>query len=128
MSVYSSNPKFRSLGIVLVLVVVLVLGASTFCAGKDYRLSCNYFVPLVWLSNIRILEDEDDDEHEHDSSTSEFRFNGKAALSGDMALRIEKAFGVKMDMLMRKQSPAALGQRLSPDARVGAIGTFAVLT
>jgi hypothetical protein len=52
------------LGIVLVLVVVLVLGASTFCAGKDYRLSCNYFVPLVWLSNIRILEDEDDDEHE----------------------------------------------------------------
>ena len=30
--------------------------------------------------------------------------NGKAALSGDMALRIEKAFGVKMETLMRMQS------------------------
>jgi addiction module HigA family antidote len=30
--------------------------------------------------------------------------NGKAALSGEMALRIEKAFGVKMDTLMRMQS------------------------
>ena len=30
--------------------------------------------------------------------------NGKAYLSGDMALRIEKAFGVKMDTLMRMQS------------------------
>src|SRR5205085_1124664 len=30
--------------------------------------------------------------------------NGNAALSGDMALRIEKAFGVKMDTLMRMQS------------------------
>src|SRR5437588_4542635 len=29
---------------------------------------------------------------------------GKADLSGDMALRIEKAFGVKMDTLMRMQS------------------------
>jgi addiction module HigA family antidote len=29
--------------------------------------------------------------------------NGKAGLSGDMALRIEKAFGVKMDTLMRMQ-------------------------
>jgi hypothetical protein len=66
--------QIPSLGIVLVLVVVLVLGASTFCAGKDYRLSWNYFVPLVWLSNLRILEDEDDDEHDEDSSTSEFRF------------------------------------------------------
>jgi antitoxin HigA-1 len=28
--------------------------------------------------------------------------NGKADLSGDMALRLEKAFGVKMDTLMRK--------------------------
>src|ERR1017187_8904930 len=27
--------------------------------------------------------------------------NGKDGLSGDMALRIEKAFGVKMDTLMR---------------------------
>jgi addiction module HigA family antidote len=30
--------------------------------------------------------------------------NGKGSLSGDMALRIEKAFGVKMDTLMRMQS------------------------
>lgn len=30
--------------------------------------------------------------------------NGKASLSGDMALRIEKAFGVKMDTLMRMQA------------------------
>src|SRR5271165_5491471 len=30
--------------------------------------------------------------------------NAKADLSGDMALRIEKAFGVKMDTLMRMQS------------------------
>jgi addiction module HigA family antidote len=30
--------------------------------------------------------------------------NGKAALSAEMALRIEKAFGVRMDTLMRMQS------------------------
>ena len=30
--------------------------------------------------------------------------SGKAGLSGDMALRIEKAFGVKMDTLMRMQA------------------------
>ncbi len=30
--------------------------------------------------------------------------NGKADLTGDMALRIEKAFGVKMDTLMKMQS------------------------
>src|SRR5476649_1638234 len=30
--------------------------------------------------------------------------NGKADLSGEMALRIEKALGVKMDTLMRRQS------------------------
>jgi addiction module HigA family antidote len=30
--------------------------------------------------------------------------NGKTDLSGDMALRIEKAFGVKMDTLMRMQA------------------------
>ena len=30
--------------------------------------------------------------------------NGKADLSGDMALRIEQAFGVQMDTLMRMQS------------------------
>ena len=30
--------------------------------------------------------------------------NGKANLSGEMALRLEKAFGVKMDTLMRMQA------------------------
>jgi addiction module HigA family antidote len=30
--------------------------------------------------------------------------NGRADLSGEMALRIEKAFGVRMDTLMRMQS------------------------
>ena len=33
--------------------------------------------------------------------------NGKTGLSGDRALRIERAFGVKMDALMR---PPAVGQ------------------
>jgi antitoxin HigA-1 len=32
------------------------------------------------------------------------RLNWKERLSGEMALRIEKAFGVKMDTLMRMQS------------------------
>ena len=36
--------------------------------------------------------------------------NGKAALSGDMALRIEKAFGVKVDTLMRMQSAYEIAQ------------------
>jgi addiction module HigA family antidote len=36
--------------------------------------------------------------------------NGKAGLSGDMALRIERAFGVKMDTLMRMQSAYEIAQ------------------
>jgi hypothetical protein len=60
------------LGIVLVLVVVLVLGALAFCAGKDPHLCC-IFCHVSPIVNIRILEDEDDDEYEDDSSTSEFR-------------------------------------------------------
>jgi antitoxin HigA-1 len=36
--------------------------------------------------------------------------NGKASLSGEMALRIEKAFGVKMDTLMRMQSAYDIAQ------------------
>ncbi len=36
--------------------------------------------------------------------------NGKAALSADMALRIEKAFGVRMDTLMRMQSSYDIAQ------------------
>src|SRR5665213_770531 len=37
-------------------------------------------------------------------STLSSLLNGKADLSGDMALPIEKAFGVKMDTVMRMQS------------------------
>jgi antitoxin HigA-1 len=36
--------------------------------------------------------------------------NGKAGLSGNMALRLEKAFGVKMDTLMRMQSAYDIAQ------------------
>jgi addiction module HigA family antidote len=36
--------------------------------------------------------------------------NAKADLSGDMALRLEKAFGVKMDTLMRMQSSYDIAQ------------------
>jgi addiction module HigA family antidote len=36
--------------------------------------------------------------------------NGKAGLSGELALRIEKAFGVKMDTLMRMQSAHEIAQ------------------
>lgn len=36
--------------------------------------------------------------------------NGKADLSGEMALRLEKAFGVKMDTLMRMQNAYDIAQ------------------
>ncbi len=36
--------------------------------------------------------------------------NSKADLSGDMALRVEKAFGVKMDTLMRMQANYDIAQ------------------
>jgi len=36
--------------------------------------------------------------------------NAKAGLSGDMALRIEKAFGVRMDTLMRMQASYDIAQ------------------
>ena len=36
--------------------------------------------------------------------------NGKAGLSGEMALRFEKAFGVRMDTLMRMQSAYDIAQ------------------
>lgn len=36
--------------------------------------------------------------------------NGKADLSGEMALRIEKAFGVKMDTLVRMQASYDIAQ------------------
>ena len=46
--------------------------------------------------------------------------NGRASLSGEMALRIEKAFGPKMDTLMRMQAAhdIALARRLYGKIRV----------
>ena len=41
--------------------------------------------------------------------------NGKAGLSGEMALRIEKTFGVRMDTLMRMQS----AYEIAADAEAG---------
>ncbi|HEY1264919.1 MAG TPA: HigA family addiction module antitoxin [Terriglobales bacterium] len=53
--------------------------------------------------------------------------NGRADLSGEMALRIEKAFGVKMDTLMRMQAAYDIAQtRLrEKDIRVRRIQQFA---
>src|SRR5512144_1231028 len=46
--------------------------------------------------------------------------NGKADLSGNMALRIEKAFGVKMDTLIRMQAAYDIAQtrKREPEIRV----------
>ena len=50
--------------------------------------------------------------------------NGKADLSGDMALRIEKAFGVKMDTLMRMQSAYDIARRPASVRRTFMSGAF----
>ena len=44
--------------------------------------------------------------------------NAKADLSGDMALRIEKAFGVKMDTLMRMQSSYDIAQTREREGQI----------
>jgi len=44
--------------------------------------------------------------------------NGRADLSGDMALRIEKAFGVKMDTLMRMQSSYDIAQTREREGQI----------
>src|ERR1700688_4655606 len=44
--------------------------------------------------------------------------NGKANLSGDMALRIVKAFGVKMDVLMRMQSAFDIAKTRKRDKEI----------
>src|SRR5271168_5127800 len=44
--------------------------------------------------------------------------NGKANLSGDMALRIEKAFGVKMDTLVRMQSAYDIAKTRKRDKEI----------
>src|SRR6266550_793358 len=52
--------------------------------------------------------------------------NGKADLSGEMALRIEKAFGVKMDSLMKMQSAYDIAQPASVRRKSGC-GAFTEL-
>jgi len=44
--------------------------------------------------------------------------NSKAALSGDMALRIEKAFGLRMETLMRMQSAYEIAQTRKRENRI----------
>jgi len=44
--------------------------------------------------------------------------NGKADLSGIMALRIEKAFGVKMDTLMQMQSSYDIAQTRKQEKQI----------
>lgn len=53
--------------------------------------------------------------------------NSRAGLSGDMALRIEKAFGVKMDTLMRMQAAYNIAQtrKREKQIRVHRIGSLA---
>ena len=44
--------------------------------------------------------------------------NGSADLSGEMALRIEKAFGVKMDTLMRMQASYDIAQTRKREKKI----------
>lgn len=44
--------------------------------------------------------------------------NGRADLSGDMALRLEKAFGVRMDTLMRMQSSYDIAQTRKREGQI----------
>jgi len=44
--------------------------------------------------------------------------NGRTDLSGDMALRIEKAFGVKMDTLMRMQVAFDIAQTRKREKKI----------
>ena len=44
--------------------------------------------------------------------------NGKADLSGEMALRIEKASGVKMDTLMRMQASYNIAQTRKLESKI----------
>jgi addiction module HigA family antidote len=45
-------------------------------------------------------------------------FNGRAALSAEMALRIEKAFGVSMDTLLRMQTSYEIAQTRRRASRI----------
>jgi addiction module HigA family antidote len=50
--------------------------------------------------------------------------NAKADLSGEMALRIEKAFGVKMETLMRMQSNYNIVKTRSREKEIRGIRRF----
>ena len=49
--------------------------------------------------------------------------NSRASLSGEMALRIEKAFGVKMDTLMRMQSAYDIAKTRAREKKIR-VGRF----
>ena len=49
--------------------------------------------------------------------------NGRASLSGEMALRIEKAFGVRMDTLIRMQSAYDIAQTRKREKQIR-VGPF----
>jgi addiction module HigA family antidote len=44
--------------------------------------------------------------------------NGRAGLSADMAIRFEKAFGLKADTLLRMQTAHELAKARSSEARI----------
>ena len=44
--------------------------------------------------------------------------NSKAGLSGDMALRLEKAFGIRMETLMRMQSSYEIAQTRKREGQI----------
>ena len=44
--------------------------------------------------------------------------NGRSGLSGTMALRIEKAFGIKMDTLMRMQASYDIAQMRAREGEI----------
>lgn len=44
--------------------------------------------------------------------------NGRAAMSADMALRIEKAFGLKMDTLLRMQTAVEIADARSREREI----------
>ena len=44
--------------------------------------------------------------------------NGRADLSSDMALRVEKAFGVKMDTLMRMQASFDIAKARAREGKI----------
>jgi addiction module HigA family antidote len=50
--------------------------------------------------------------------------NAKADLSGEMALRVEKAFGVKMDTLMRMQSNYDIVKTRSREKEIKGVRRF----